>query len=143
MSPIIQLGFDPQDDRLWWCDHHRWDTRFEDGEEEPDTVSRPTEIIALRNIYRQSRLMSKRGVMINLTTMHREALRLEHQAMSKPPYPDNIYGYVSSRMIGVPPTQVKFLLDEASLVVLLRDVLGLPALVMDWDVIEVAPKRAA
>lgn len=139
---VIQLGFDPQDNRLWWCDMHRWDTRTEDGEEEPDTVKRPTEIRAFRNIFRQSRLMQKKGVMINLSTLHREALRLEHQAMSRPPYPDNVYGYIASRMSGVPPTQVKFLLDECSFVVLLREVLGMPALVMDWELPAVA-KRAA
>jgi hypothetical protein len=142
MAPIIQLGLDPQDDRLWWCDMHRWQTQTEDGEEEPNTVMRPTEIRAFRNIFRQSRLMAKKGVMINLTPLHREALRLEHQAMSKPPYPDNVYGFISSRMPGVPPTQVKFLLDECSLVVLLRDVLGMPALVMDWE-LPVVVKRAA
>jgi len=139
---VIQLGFDPQDNRLWWCDQHRWNTRTEDGEEEPDTVKRPTEIRAFRNIFRQSRLMAKKGVMINLTQMHREALRLEHAAMSRPPYPDNVYGYIASRMQGIPPTQVKFLLDECSFVVLLRELLGMPALVMDWEVPDTV-KRAA
>lgn len=143
MAPIIQLGFDPQDDKLWWIDYHRFDTRTEDGEEEPSTVHRPTEIMALRNIFRQGRLMQKRGVMINLTAMHMEALRLEHQAMSKPPYPDNVYGFISSRMHGVPPTQVKFLLDECSFVVLLREVLGMPALVMNWERVADTKKRAA
>ena len=140
---VIQLGFDPEYDRLWWCDPFRWDTRTEDGEEEPDTVKRPTEIRAFRNIFRQARLMQKKGVLINLTSLHREALRLEHAAMSRPPYPDNVYGYISSRMIGVPPSQVKFLLDECSFVVLLREVLGMPALVMDWEVVPLVAKRAA
>lgn len=143
MSVVIQLGIDSQDDKLWWIDFYRWDTRTEDGEEEPNTVTRPTEIMALRNIYRQGRLLQKQGVMINLTSLHMEAMRLEYQAMSKPPYPDNVYGYISSRMVGVPPTQVKFLLDECSLVALLREVLGMPALVMDWEAPKVDKKRAA
>lgn len=139
MTPIIQLGFDPQDNKLWWTDCHLWDTR----DETPDTIIRPTEAAALRGLFRQARLLSKRGVYINLSPLHMEAMRLEYRALSTPPYPDNVYAWVAQRMHGIPHLQVKALLEEVSLVVLLRDVLGLAPLAVDWTV-EITPvKRVA
>lgn len=131
---VIQLGLDRQDDRLfWWSDQHLWDTRTEDGEEEPSTVKRPTERAALRQIYRQSRLLKKRGVFINLSPFHVEALQWEYYCRRE--YPHFIgkeYQWVSEQM-GIPHLQVKGLLDECSLVVLLRDALGLTPLDIDWQ----------
>jgi hypothetical protein len=136
---VIQLGFDPQDNKLWWVDCFKWDTR----DETPDTVTRPTEQLAFRGLFRQARLLSKRGVFINLSPLHMEALRLEYQAMSKPPYPDNVNGWIAQRMHGVSQFQVRALLDECSLVVLLRDVLRMQPLEVQWAVEKVAGKKAA
>ena len=143
LNNVIQLGFDPQDNRLWWCDMHLWQTQTEDGEEEPDTVKRPTEIRAFRNIYRQSRLMQKRGVLINLSPLHKQIMVLEYSAMTCEPKPDNVYNWIAARMKGIPPFQVKNILDECSLVVLLREALSMPALVMEWPAEKVAKRRAA
>lgn len=138
IATIIQLGLDPQDNRLFWVDMHLWDER----DATPGTVQRPTETAAFRNLFRQSRLLSKRGVFINLTPLHLTAMRLEHQAMSTPPTPKNVYAWVSERMGGVSHLQVKALLDECSLVVLLRDAFSMPALPIEWELPAVA-KRAA
>ena len=126
---VIQLGFDERDDRFWWTDCYLWDIR----DSVPDTVKRPTEDAAFRGLFRQSRLLKKRGVFINLSSLHLTAMYLEYQALSQPPYPSNVYQWVSARMHGVAPTQVKALLDECSLVTLLRDALGMPALDIDWN----------
>lgn len=139
MTPIIQLGFDPADDRLWWVDMHKWDTR----DETPDTVKRPTEQLAFRGLFRQSRLISKKGVLINLSPLHLTAMQLEYHALSRPPYPDNVYAWVSARMRGVPPLQVKALLDECSFVVLLREALGLAPLAVQWSIDPVVVKHVA
>lgn len=118
---------------------HLWDTR----DEPPGTVKRPTEQLALRGLFRQSRLIQKKGVLINLSPLHLTALQLEYHAMSKPPYPDNVYTWIAARMHGIPPLQVKALLDECSFVVLLREALGLPPLNMQWTLEPVVVKRAA
>lgn len=129
MSAIIQLGLlDKSDDKLWWCDPWLWD------DDTVHNVQRPTEVAAFRKLFRQSRLLKKRGVYINLSPLHMTALRLEYHAMSKPPHPDKVYQWISTRMPGVPPTQVKALLEECSLVTMLRDTLGMKPLVMDWEV---------
>lgn len=139
MVAIIQLAFDERDDKFWWTDCHLWDIR----DSVPDTVKRPTEDAAFRGLFRQARLLKKRGVYINLSPMHMTALQLEYHAMSKPPYPDNVYAWVSARMHGVPPLQVKALLDECSLVVLLREALGMPAINVQWSDQPVIVKRVA
>lgn len=136
---VIQLGFDPLDDKWWWVDQHKWDTI----DETPDTVKRPTEQLAFRGLYRQSRLIKKRGVLVNLSPLHTECLRLEYHAMSKPPYPDNVYNWISARIHGVPPLQVKAILDECSFVVLLREALGMQPLAIHWDAEIAVVKRAA
>jgi hypothetical protein len=141
---IIQLGlFNGADDRYWWCNSGIWDTRYEDGQEEPSTVQRPTEIAAFKSLYRQSRLIRKRGVYVSLSPLHLQALRLEYQAMSRPPVPDNIHLWVADRMRGVTQLQVKALLEEASFVILLRDVLGLAPLEVQWSEPMYTVKRAA
>ena len=139
MNPIIQLGIDPQDDRLWWCDMHLWDTI----DETPDTAQRPTEQAAFRRMFRQARIIRKRGILINLSPLHIQVMRMEQSALIAEPIPDNTYNWISARMHGIPPLQVKAILDECSLVVLLRDALHLPAIVVDWPMREGFAKRAA
>lgn len=144
MATIIQLAFDQEYDKLWWVDQHRWDTRTDDGMEEPNTVYRPVEIAAFRRMYRQARYFKKRGLFINLTSLHIQAMTLEYQALSKAPTPDNVNAWIADRMFGVMPNQVRALLDEASLAAMLREVLGLQPLVIDWQVGTVQRgKRAA
>ena len=139
MAVIIQLGLDPQYDRMWWCDQHKWDTR----DETPDTVNRPTEIRALRGLYRQSRAIEKRGVLVNLSPLHIQVMRMEQSALISEPPPDNVHNWIAARMHGIPPLQVKAILDECSLVVFLREALGMPALQIEWPVREVAAKLVA
>lgn len=124
---VIQLGFDERDNKLWWVDCYKWD------DDTVSNVSRPTEVTAFRKLFRQSRLLQKRGIFINLSALHMEAMRLEYRAMITPPYPANVYQWVSQRMHGVSPTQVKALLDECSLVTLLRDALGMRPLEINWN----------
>jgi len=139
LTPIIQLGFDPQDDRLWWCDQFKWDTT----DETPDTIQRPTEQAAFRRMFRQARLIKKRGILVNLSPLHLQVMRMEQSALISEPVPDNVYNWIAARMHGLPPLQVKAILDECSLVVLLRDALHMPAIVVDWPVRENVAKRAA
>lgn len=139
MAPIIQLGLDPQDDRLWWVDIHKWDTR----EEIPDTVKRPTEQAAFRLLFRQSRAIQKKGILVNLSPLHLHIMRMEQSALIAEPTPDNVYNWISARVHSIPPLQVKAILDECSLVVLLRDALHMPAIVVDWPVREAVVRKAA
>ena len=138
LTPIIQLGFDPQDDRLWWCDQFKWDTT----DETPDTIQRPTEQAAFRRMFRQARLISKRGILVNLSPLHLQVMRMEQSALISEPVPDNVHTWIAARMHGIPPLQIKAILDECSFVVLLREVLGLPALVMDWELSPAVKKVA-
>lgn len=142
MTNIIQLGLDPQDDRLWWWDMHKWDVR----DEIPDTVKRPTEQAAFRLMFRQSRALEKfqkRGVLINLSPLHMNIMRMEQSALISEPPPDNVYNWIAARVHGIPPLQIKAILDECSLVVLLRDALHMAPIEVDWPVREVAAKKAA
>ena len=142
MAPIIQLGLDPQDDRLWWCDLHKWDIR----DDIPDTVKRPTEQAAFRLLFRQSRALEKfqkRGILINLSPMHQHIMRMEQSALIAEPPPDNVFNWIAARIHGIPPLQVKAILDECSLVVLLRDALHMAPIVVDWPVREGVVRKAA
>ena len=126
---VIQLGFDSADDKLWWVDEFRWDLRDEPPEY---YAQRPTEVEALAGLYRQARLLKKRGLYINLSPFHLEALRWEYHCRCEyPHFAGKEYQWVSEQM-GVPQLQVKALLDECSLAVLMRDVLHLPPLAVDW-----------
>lgn len=137
---VIQLGlFSRQDDKYWWVDQFIWDTR----DSEPSTVNRQTEELAFRSLYRQSRLMKKYGVFINLTDYHMQIMRLEAAAMIAKPQPSNVYTWIAARMRGVSHLQIKAILDECSLVVLLRDVLRMPPLAIDWPMEEGRGKKAA
>lgn len=139
MTPIIQLGFDPQDDKLWWCDMHKWDTR----DETPDTVKRPTEQIAFRGLFRQARLIQKKGVLINLSPLHVKLMQMEQAALTAEPVPENPYKWIADRIHGIPPIQVKAILDECSFVVLLREALGLKPIAVKWLSREQVLKRVA
>ena len=124
---IIQLAFDERDVKLWWLDAFKWDD---------DTVSsihRPTEIAAFRRMYRQSKLLQKRGVFINLSALHLRVLRLEHNALTRTPRPDNISAWISSQLAGVSILWVNKMLDECDLVIELRDVLGMSQIDIEWQ----------
>lgn len=137
MTPIIQLGFDPQDNKLWWTDCFLWD------DDTVENIQRPTELAAFRRMFRQARLIAKRGVLINLSPLHLHIMRMEQSAMIAEPQPENVYNWISARVHGIPPLQVKAILDECSLVVLLRDALHMPAIVVDWPLREGAVQRVA
>lgn len=138
MRNVIQLGFDERDNKFWWVDQWLWD------DDTVSSIQRPTENAALRKLFRQSRLLKKHGVFINLSPLHRQIMVMEYSAMNSEPKPDNIYNWISARVRGIPPLQVKRILEECSLVVLLRDVLSLPAVTMEWPTEEKRQgKRAA
>lgn len=127
MTIVIQMGLDRADDKLWYIDEYIWD------DDTIDTVHRPTEILAFRHLFRQSRMIRKRGLILQLSPLQREVMRWEYQAMRTVPMPDNIHNWISARMYGLPPLQVKALLDECSYVVLLRDILDMQPLDLDWE----------
>lgn len=140
MSNIIQLGFDSRYDKLFWVDPFLWDDR----ESPPDTVQRPTEIAAFRNLARQAAALRKRGLYINLSPLHIQALQLEYRCkIDAPHFGGKEYVWISERMRGVPPMQVKALLGECSLALLFREILGLPALYIDWNADMATIRRAA
>lgn len=139
MAIITQLAFNPQDDRLWWVNMHLWDTQ----DETPDTVQRPTEQAAFRQMFRQARLLEKRGVLINLSPLHIQVMQLEQRALTAEPLPDNPYNWISARMHGIPPLQIKAILDECSFVVLLREALGMQPIAVNWLTREQVLNRAA
>jgi hypothetical protein len=135
---VIQLSFDSRYDKLWWVDGFLWDD---------DSVScthRPTEIAAFRQLYRQSKLLAKRGVFINLSPLHLRVLRLEHKALTRTPTPDNVNEWISSQLAGVSVLSVNLILDECELVIALRETLGMNAIDIGWELdTEQAGKRAA
>lgn len=140
MSNVIQLGLlSRQDDRYFWVDPWMWDLH----DDIPDTVKRPTEILAFNRMFRQSRLIRKRGVLVNLSPLHMQLMRLEQSAMTANPVPDNVYHWIAARVRGFTPLQIQAMLEECSFVVLLRDVLSLPPLAIEWQRPEVAARKAA
>jgi hypothetical protein len=140
LGEIIQLGFDEQDDKLFWIDQYLWDDRDPDQ----DTRKRPTEVAAFRSLARQAAMLRKRGLYINLSPLHIQAMQLEYRCKTDAPhFTGKEYVWVSERMRNVPPMQVKALLSEASLAVLFREVLGMPALYIDWNMDVPAIRRAA
>lgn len=137
---VIQLGFDSRDDKLFWVDPFLWDDRDPDQ----DTVQRPTEIAAFRSLARQAAVLRKRGLYINLSPLHIQAMQLEYRCKTDTvDWSGMEYEWISKRMRGVPPMKVKSLLGEASLAVLFREVLGMPALYIDWNADVAAIRRAA
>jgi hypothetical protein len=140
VSNVIQLGFDERYDKLFWVDPHLWDER----DSPPDSIQRPTEIAAFRNLARQAAALRKRGLYINLTPLHIQAMQLEYHCKTDTvDWTGMDYEWISKRMRGVPPLQVKALLGEASLAVLFREILGMPALYIDWNADIAAIRRAA
>jgi hypothetical protein len=124
---IIQLGFDERDTKLWWLDCFKWD------DDSVENVNRPTEIAAFRRMYKQSRLLQKRGVFINLSALHLRVLRLEHKALTREVRPDNVSEWISSQLAGVSILWVNKMLDECDLVIELRDALGMSQIDIEWN----------
>ena len=136
-NAIIQLGFDERDNKLWWVDQWLWD------DDTVSSIQRPTEIAAFHKLFRQSRLLKKHGVFINLSPLHRQIMVMEYSALNSNPQPDNVYNWIAARVRGIPPMQVKRILEECSLVVLLREVLSLPAVSIEWPMEDVAKRKVA
>ena len=140
LSAIIQLGFDSRFDKLFWVDPFLWDDR----EPDQDTVQRPVEIAAFRSLARQAAVLRKRGLYINLSPLHIQAMQLEYRCKTDAPhFVGKEYLWISERMRNVPPLQVRALLEEASLAVMFRDILGMPMLHIDWNMDVPAIRRAA
>jgi hypothetical protein len=123
---VIQLDFSEVYDR-WWIEASRW---AEWGL--IDTIARPTEDAALENIYRQARLLQRAGTMLDLSRLHREALRHEYYCKRNRPYDLDAANYVGERL-HMGKQMAAAVLAEASLILQARDVLGLPT-VYDWRV---------
>ena len=134
---VIQLAFDERDVKLWWLDFAIWD------DDSVSSISRPTEVAAFRRMYRQSKLLQKRGVFINLSALHLRVLRLEHKALTREPRPDNISQWISSQLAGVSVLWVNKMLDECDLVIELRDVLGMSQIDVEWHAEPVQKGRKA
>jgi hypothetical protein len=128
LNAIIQLAFDERDVKLWYLDAYKWD------DDTVSSVHRPTEIAAFRRMFRQAKLLQKRGVFINLSALHLRVLRLEHKALTREPRPDNVNEWISSQLAGVSVLWVNKILDECDLVIELREVLGMSQLQIDWTV---------
>lgn len=140
MQNVIQLGFDERDDKLFWIDQYLWDDRDPDQ----DTRQRPTEIAAFRSLARQAAALRKRGLYINLSPLHIQAMQLEYRCkIDAPHFAGKEYVWVSERMRNVAPTQVKALLGECSLALMFREILGMPMLHIDWNADVAAIRRAA
>lgn len=142
MAIVIQLGIDRADDKLfWWAESEfMWENGY------ISTISRPTEDEALEAVYKQAKLMrkmGKRGVFLELSQWHMLAMRLEHICKRDYGYYRDVYGWIAERMAGVGKLQVKALLDEAGIVLSLRDALGLPLPVIEWDALPTYTVRKA
>lgn len=128
LNNVIQLGFDSRDDKFFWIDEYIWDDNT------VESIHRPTEIMAFRRMFKQSSVLRKNGISINLSQLHRHIMVMEYSALnSETPVP-NIYNWISARVRGITPSHVEKILEECSLIMWLRDSLSLPALVIDWPV---------
>lgn len=127
MSAIIQLGFDERDNKLWWVDAWLWD------DDTIASVQRPTEAAAFRNMFRQSKLLQKRGIYINLSNLHIRVMQLEYKALTRTPVPDNVNEWISQQLRYVSTLKVTAILDECELVTCIREAFGMPPLVIDWE----------
>lgn len=141
MGAIIQLDFSDIDP-TWWAKVDLWRDW-----ETPDTVTRPTEDAALTALYQQARVLGKRGGLLELSSLHREAMRLEYQVKKYFPHYLDVAGWVSERL-GVGKHQAIAILSEAEIICASREILGRP-IVIDWKTIpaprhvEVVVKRGA
>ena len=124
---VIQLGFDKHDDKLWWISPYIWD------DDTVENIHRPTESAAFRQMFRQSKLLAKRGMFINLSSLHLRVLRLEYKALTRNPRPDNVNEWISSQLAGVSVLSVNVILDECELVIALREVLGMSEINIGWE----------
>lgn len=126
MSDIepIQLSFP------WWVDTIYW--KDDDTPDVIETVDRPTEDEALRNLLLQSKVIERNGRMLNLTALHMIVLRLERTCLRDyPHYPDAAL-FISERSMFA-PKQARALLDEASGIIYVRALMGLPEIRIEHE----------
>lgn len=129
MNIIIQPGlFNSADDKLWWSEPLLWDHGH------ISTIWRPTEDEAFNRIYKQAKILRKKGVYINLSHYHLQAMKLEYQCKHHYGFYRQVYEWIAERMSGFTKLQIKALLDEASIAFALRHALGLPEIDVQWDV---------
>ncbi len=128
-ASIVQLEFP------WYAESQRWLPDHEDGDGTGSlitTVHRPTEDAAIRHIRIQARIIQRQGSGLKLNWAQRMCLRLERVSMSKTPYPEDICQWIAERTT-FRYRQINALLDEASQVIALRELLGLPPVDLNND----------
>lgn len=122
-SNITQLAFWP-----WWTVSEYWKP---DDDDSDDTgyffgmQERPTEDEAIRNLRLQARVIERSGKYLNIEWQHKIVLRLERSAFNSTPMPDNVTEWISHRC-NFSERQVSALLDEASSILAVREMLGMP-----------------
>lgn len=122
-SNITQLAFWP-----WWTVSDYWKPDDDDSDGTPPYVGeqeRPTEDEAIRNLRLQARVIERNGKYLNIEWQHKIVLRLEMTALNSTPAPDNIASWISARCT-FSERQVIAILDEASSIIHVREMLGMP-----------------
>jgi hypothetical protein len=122
-SNITQLAFWP-----WWTVSDYWRPDDDDSDGTNAYVGmqdRPTEDEAIRNLRLQSRVIERNGKYLNIEWQHRIVLRLEQTVLNLVPMPDNPMAWIAARCT-FSERQCAALLDEASSIIAVREMLGMP-----------------
>lgn len=116
-------------------------TRRQEEPEIPDNVSRTTETLAFRRIAAAARIRERTYNRATLSGLHIELLRLERGAMQHLPqltYDERMEFIAdAARLRRVSRRQIAALLDQASDIMMLRDLRGLATAIEDYDQKEV------
>lgn len=103
----------------------------------PDSVHRSTEERALRQIAMRSRYREQAGGRARLPKLHEELLKLERGAMQHLPQLtfDERMEFIrdAARLRDVSFRQIEALLDQASGIIMLRELSGLDTVIDDMD----------
>lgn len=103
----------------------------------PDSIHRSTEERALRQIAQCARYRHQAGGREKLTGVHMELLRLERAALQHLPqltHDERIAFIISAAHLrGVSPRQVESVLDQASDIIMWRELRGLKTAIEDLD----------
>lgn len=109
MADVIAFPVQQLELPLWWANPEKWENHSDD-----ETVSRPTEIAAIRRILRQSKALHNTRYRTVLTALEKQVVDLEILCLRRNQHfsAEQRYAWIAQQVRGLLPFQVVRILDE-------------------------------